>query len=110
MIPAPGDYFCLRRYRMPILVIMRHNDGALRTFVFICSHRGAPLNGNVLPGKPPCSCPYHGWTYDLDGAGRRALRQGASTQTALPQMKPPQVEERDGMIFAAPNPDRRFGC
>ena len=43
MIPAPGDYFAFDDTGIPILVV-RHSDGALRAFVNICSHRGAPLN------------------------------------------------------------------
>ena len=70
MIPEPGDYYAFDDTGVPVLIV-RHSDGALRAFVNICSHRGAPLNectsGNARKGRM-FSCPYHGWTYDLDGA------------------------------------------
>ncbi|MCA9179761.1 MAG: Rieske (2Fe-2S) protein, partial [Planctomycetales bacterium] len=70
MIPGGGDYFAFDDTGIPILIV-RHGDGALRAFVNICSHRGAPVNecasGKAKKGRL-FSCPYHGWTYDLDGA------------------------------------------
>ena len=70
MIPEPGDYFAFDDTGVPILIV-RHTDGKLRAYVNICSHRGAPLNecdhGTAKKGRM-FSCPYHGWSYDLDGA------------------------------------------
>ncbi len=113
MIPEVGDYFAFDDTGIPILIV-RHSDGALRGFVNICSHRGAPLNecasGKARKGRL-FSCPYHGWTYDLDGAlvGVPFGKEGFDSidRTAL-GLKPLQVEEKDGMIFVMPNPDRRF--
>ena len=69
MIPQPGDYFAFDDTGIPILIV-RNQQGELKAFVNICSHRGAPLNecasGRAKNGRL-FSCPYHGWTYDLEG-------------------------------------------
>ena len=52
---------------------MRDRAGTLRAHVNVCRHRGHP----VLAGAGRCStlqCPYHAWTYDLDGSLRKIPR------------------------------------
>lgn len=113
MIPNPGDYFAFDDTGIPILIV-RTDTGALNAFVNICSHRGAPLNecesGTAKKGRM-FSCPYHGWSYDLDGAliGVPFGKEGFDTidRSSL-GLKKLQVEEKDGMIFVMPNPDLRF--
>jgi phenylpropionate dioxygenase-like ring-hydroxylating dioxygenase large terminal subunit len=113
MIPEPGDYFAFDDTGIPILVV-RNQERELRAFVNICSHRGAPLNecesGKAKNGRL-FSCPYHGWSYDLEGSlvGVPFGKQGFdSIDRSTLGLKPLQVEEKDGMIFVMPNPDRRF--
>ncbi|MEM7123211.1 MAG: aromatic ring-hydroxylating dioxygenase subunit alpha [Pseudomonadota bacterium] len=51
------------------LVVVRHPDGHLNGFHNVCRHRAAALLSDGQTGQ--CSairCPYHGWTYDLDGS------------------------------------------
>lgn len=51
------------------ILIVRNPDGALRAFHNTCRHRGSALlqdSAGRLPG-PMITCPYHSWTYDLDG-------------------------------------------
>jgi choline monooxygenase len=50
------------------VLVVRQPDGSLRGFHDVCRHRAGPLSctGGVL------QCAYHGWTYGLDGALRRA--------------------------------------
>jgi len=113
MIPEPGDYFAFDDTGVPILIV-RHTDGKLRAFVNLCSHRGAPLNdcdhGKARKGRM-FSCPYHGWSYDLDGAliGVPFGKEGFEgiDRSAL-GLRPLQVEEKHGMIFVMPNPELRF--
>ena len=64
-IPARGDFFC-GDYFGEKLLIVRGTDGAVRALSPVCSHRGAV----VAEGASNASrfqCPYHKWTYDLDG-------------------------------------------
>ncbi len=75
--PAPGDHSVLDLFGESILVV-RNGAGELRAFYNVCRHRGsrlcqpegveaaAELRGGVM-GRKLIRCPYHAWTYDLDG-------------------------------------------
>jgi phenylpropionate dioxygenase-like ring-hydroxylating dioxygenase large terminal subunit len=113
MIPEAGDYFAFDDTGIPILIV-RNQEGILKAFVNICSHRGAPLNecasGKAKKGRL-FSCPYHGWTYDLEGklVGVPFGNEGFdSIDRSTLGLKPLQVEEKDGMIFVMPNPELSF--
>ncbi len=71
-IPDPGDYLTHQIADVPVFVL-RQNDGSIRAFVNACAHRHARL---VPEEKGSCNkrvtCPYHAWTYDLDGQLIRA--------------------------------------
>ncbi|WP_084037459.1 aromatic ring-hydroxylating oxygenase subunit alpha [Haloechinothrix halophila] len=66
-LPKPGDFRTVQIGRESVLVT-RSRDGSLRAFLNICRHRGARLcveeTGSV---KRSFQCPYHAWTYGLDG-------------------------------------------
>lgn len=67
IIPEPGDYF-LREIAGESLIVVRNDGGKVEAFYNVCRHRGTRLcssshgrfNGRI-------QCPYHGWTYGLDG-------------------------------------------
>ena len=67
-IPAPGDYF-LCEVAGESIIVTRDSQGEVRAHYNVCRHRGTRLctehmgsfRGRIL-------CPYHGWTYGLDGA------------------------------------------
>ena len=65
-VPKAGDYFTTTIGKTPIIVL-RDKAGELRAFLNACRHRGAQL----LEGKGACDkqikCPYHAWSYGLDG-------------------------------------------
>jgi Rieske 2Fe-2S family protein len=64
-LPEPGDYMTLRIADEPIIVA-RARDGVLYASYNMCAHRGV----EVVQGGGRArtfACPYHGWTYDLDG-------------------------------------------
>lgn len=64
-IPDKGDYMTLTFVGVP-LIIVRGGDDKVRAFANTCRHRGAL----VAQGEGNCSafvCPYHAWTYGLDG-------------------------------------------
>jgi carnitine monooxygenase subunit len=65
-IPHPGDYHALDFLGEP-LVAVRQRDLGVQAFFNVCRHRAARLldGAGNCPGR--IVCPYHAWTYDLDG-------------------------------------------
>ncbi|HTD71907.1 MAG TPA: aromatic ring-hydroxylating dioxygenase subunit alpha [Steroidobacteraceae bacterium] len=67
-IPKPGDYHTLDFLGEP-LVVVRGRDHGVKAFFNVCRHRASRLLDGAAgrcPGR--IVCPYHAWTYDLDGA------------------------------------------
>ena len=66
-VRKPGSYMLSDWKRQPYIVVRGH-DGTLRAFMNTCRHRGATLI-DTETDKPLHSfvCPFHGWTYGLDG-------------------------------------------
>jgi phenylpropionate dioxygenase-like ring-hydroxylating dioxygenase large terminal subunit len=113
LLPGPGDYFAFDDTGIPILIV-RHTDGGLRAYLNSCSHRGAPLNecdhGRARKDRI-FSCPYHGWSYNLDGEliGIPFAKEGfPDINRSTLGLRQLQVEEKNGLIFVMPNPDLRF--
>ncbi len=104
-IPSAGDYMTYAIDDQPIFV-MRGKDGGIRGFANVCRHRMMRL----LEGGGHCwkiVCPYHGWTYDLDGhlrgAPHMAERPGFHVSDhRLPEIR---VEEWEGWIYATLDPE-----
>jgi len=66
-MPNPGDYVTFELLGERAFVI-RGKDGALRAFHNVCRHRAhAVVMGKRGTCKRAITCPYHGWTYELDG-------------------------------------------
>ncbi len=68
-VPEWGDYHTLE-YLNENIVVIRGKDGGLNAFTNVCRHRGS----RILDGPTGCAkaivCPYHAWTYNLDGSLR----------------------------------------
>ena len=106
-LPNPGDYLTMDISGEPI-IILRDRDGTLRGLSNVCRHRMSTLlegRGNTRS----IVCPYHAWTYNLDGTLRGApamtLNEGfCKDQIALPKVR---VENWLGWIMVTLNPDAR---
>jgi choline monooxygenase len=71
--PEPGTFFASRCGDVPVLVTRARDDGLLRAFLNVCRHRGTLLvEGEGR--RATIQCPYHAWTYELDGRLRAAPR------------------------------------
>ena len=71
-LPEPGTFFTSRAGRTPV-VVTRARDGLLRAFLNVCRHRGFPV-ADGAGRRETIQCPYHAWTYGLDGSLRAAPR------------------------------------
>ncbi len=73
-LPAPGDSLVFDWLGLP-LVTLRDRDGELGTFMNVCRHRGMRLlQEEGQTHIRSLVCPYHQWTYGLDGALRNIPR------------------------------------
>ena len=71
-LPEPSSYFACTTGGLPV-VVTRDGDDELRAFLNVCRHRGS----EVVAGaghRETLQCPYHAWTYGLDGELRSAPR------------------------------------
>ncbi|MGJ7606461.1 aromatic ring-hydroxylating oxygenase subunit alpha [Variovorax sp. LT1R20] len=64
-----GDSFAIDVAGLPLFLV-RAQDGQLNGFINACRHRGARLKPAGLSNQRALVCPYHSWTYGLDGALR----------------------------------------
>ena len=104
-LPNPGDYMTMQISGEPVIVL-RDREGALRAMSNVCRHRMSVLlegRGNTRS----IVCPYHAWTYNLDGSLRGAPAMAANESFCKEQIGLPQVrcEEWLGWIMVTLNPD-----
>ena len=82
-VPQPGDYWSRELAGRPVMMV-RQADGSVRMFYNRCAHKGAQLvseeSGNT--GKF-FRCPYHAWTYKLDGKSLAIAFKGGYEGTRL---------------------------
>ena len=65
-VALPGQYFTAEVAGEPILVA-RGDDGQLRAFYNVCRHHATAVASEPQGTVTNFRCPYHGWTYGLDG-------------------------------------------
>jgi phenylpropionate dioxygenase-like ring-hydroxylating dioxygenase large terminal subunit len=104
-VANPGDFFTCFAGQIPIVVV-RDREGVLRGFVNVCRHRGhliASGDGN----RKALQCPYHAWTYDLDGTLRKAPRSEREPDFDKEgfSMLPVATEAWGPLVFVNPDPD-----
>lgn len=102
-MPRPGDYVTHDLTGTPILVV-RGEDGRVRAFLNACGHRGARV-ADGQGNRRSLVCPYHGWTYRLDGALRGVPdeRNFPGLDKALHGLVPLPAAERGGMVWVVPD-------
>ncbi len=66
-VAEPGQFFTVELAREP-LVVVRGDDGQLRAFYNVCRHHAAAVATASCGTAQHLRCPYHGWTYSLDGS------------------------------------------
>jgi choline monooxygenase len=104
-VAEPGSFVTALIGHVPVVVV-RGQDGVLRGLVNVCRHRG-----HVVAQGSGCretlQCPYHAWTYELDGSLRRAPRserEPGFDPSGL-SLLPVAVGEWGPFVFVNPDPD-----
>jgi phenylpropionate dioxygenase-like ring-hydroxylating dioxygenase large terminal subunit len=98
-----GDYVTRWMVDDPVIVLKNRN-GEIKAFLNSCSHRGVHLCTADRGNKKTFTCPYHGWSYNLDGdligvvAGNKVYGEEMDkSQWGLREI--PQIASYQGMIF-----------
>ncbi|UYV39591.1 Rieske 2Fe-2S domain-containing protein [Rhodobacteraceae bacterium D3-12] len=104
-LPEAGDYITAELAHQPV-VVLRGRDGHLRALSNVCLHRMS----TILEGRGKVralTCPYHGWTYNLDGTLRGAPAMGLNEGFCKESYKLPTVrcEEWLGWVFITLDPE-----
>ena len=97
-LPTPGSYLSMMIGKWPVL-ITRDRHGEIRAFHNSCRHRGSIL---CQPGHGAAArlvCPYHRWTYDLNGSLLAAGRMPDGFEKSEHGLKPIAIECVAGAIF-----------
>ncbi len=104
-VAAPGSYTTKDVMGVPVLVT-RSKDGVLRAFVNGCAHRGAQVAAGCGRARM-FNCPYHGWTYGLDGGltGAPARKMFAGADLEQRGLIPLPSSEQSGLIVIGLSPD-----
>lgn len=104
-LPNPGDYMTMRIAGEPVIVL-RDRDGQLRALSNVCRHRMSTL----LEGRGNARsivCPYHAWTYNLDGSLRGAPAMALNEAFCKDDIRLPAIrcEVWQGWIMVTLNPE-----
>lgn len=98
-IPKKGNFIGLQIGDNPIIVVRGAND-QIHAFHNVCRHRGSRLCVSDKGKVAKLVCPYHQWTYELDGRLLFAgTEMGADFQLSDYHLKPVQVKTAGGYIF-----------
>lgn len=103
-VANPGDILLFDDYG-PSIMVIRRKDGTLAAFLNMCMHRGARLVKDC--GRHArMSCPFHGWTFNLDGRLIGVPRKDAFDKAELDRrnLVPVPVGEWKGLVFIKLHP------
>jgi len=106
-VSTPGSYLTLQVGEYPVLVV-RDRDGNLRAFHNSCRHRGSRICSAEHGIAARLVCPYHSWTYQLDGRLFSARDMGPAFDKTQHGLKPVHCQSVGGYIWislAAEPPD-----
>lgn len=101
-LPNPGDYVAREIIGEQVIVI-RQKSGEIGAFLNVCRHRGAMLCPAETGNTKRLTCPYHAWTFKLDGSLIAASAAGVDDSVDLSQYGLWRVhfEVWRGFIFVA---------
>ncbi|MGF1563562.1 MAG: aromatic ring-hydroxylating dioxygenase subunit alpha [Geminicoccaceae bacterium] len=102
-VPNIGDAAPIDFYGVPLLLV-RGRDGGLKLFQNVCRHRGMILVSEKTNTGGLIRCPYHAWSYALDGRLRATPHVGGAGQHSCAAIDPAQtglLEVRSGVFLDA---------
>ena len=97
-IPNKGDFFIYKLLDEEIIVL-RNKENKVKAFFNVCRHRGSRVCLEEKGNTSRFSCPYHSWTYNLDGKllAAKSLREGIDKSKL--GLHPCNIESASGMLL-----------
>ncbi len=93
-----GDYRVVR-LGLELAIVLRGDDGEVRALNNVCRHRGSRLCGDAGGNTTILTCPYHAWSYGLDGRLRSAREMPQGFDPAAFHLERLPVTIAGGLIF-----------
>jgi Rieske 2Fe-2S family protein len=97
-IPKPGDYFTLE-LDSDSVIVTRDRNGQARALHNVCRHRGSLICDNSDGHVHKLVCPYHRWSYDLDGRLLHAPGMQEGLDKSELGLQSIHIRETAGLIF-----------
>ncbi len=97
-LPKAGSYMTVQIGAYPVIVV-RDGQGGIRAFHNACRHRGSRICSAEKGTTTKLVCPYHQWTYELDGRLLFARQVGPDFKPADYGLKPVHCETVAGYIY-----------
>jgi methanesulfonate monooxygenase large subunit len=101
-VPLAGDYRTIDHTGVP-LVVIRGEDGEIRTFINACSHRGALVARGLSGNAKKLICFFHLWAYDTKGNCVEMTRPEGFEKCGLSKadtgLRQVRTETRLGLVF-----------
>ena len=97
-IPTTGDYFLFEMDKESVIVV-RSRDGEVKAHLNVCRHRGSHICLENAGNTKLLTCPYHAWSFDLDGNLVSARQMAEDFDKAQNGLHPAKVELVGGLIF-----------
>ena len=105
-LEKPGDYITASVANEPIVVV-RGRDGKLRAFYNVCRHHAMTVMNEPCGHAEHMRCPYHGWTYNLEGElrGMTEFEGVKNFERADNGLVPVRVEPWENFVFVNLDPN-----
>ena len=97
-VPDKGDYF-LFEFSNESIIIVRNKNNKLKAHINVCRHRGSKICLDKKGNKNLLTCPYHAWSYDLDGVLISAREMPDDFEFEYNSLIPVHLELIGGFIF-----------
>lgn len=97
-VKNPGDYYVFE-LGINSVVILRGRDGEIRAFYNTCTHRGSRLCSEQTGSMARVMCPYHFWTFGLDGKLIAARDMPDAFDKSAHDLRPVALENLSGLLF-----------
>ena len=97
-VAKPGDFFTCRVGGESVIVV-RDRQSNIRAFHNVCRHRGSQICKTETGSAHRLVCPYHRWTYELDGALVLDTRREFGVDKSELSLRPVNIVDAAGLLF-----------